>query len=216
MLSMHHIINTYNAIQHRTPMPVPMPMSNNAIPDAYPHENVRPMPLSNDAAQMRPTKMHSNANMKVPKRQTLQCYSKASDVANPTPGPWIIGQLLPLVHFGDAFQQSPVINLNQFLLSFSHQIQTADSFQEIDRRLSAVRFDESNLLEPSTSSGTSTLKRWMGQSSNRGRKSGTVPAKQLLVNVGNFGDARSKNKDAGAQWAGMWCPSTGATTACED
>jgi hypothetical protein len=123
--------------------------------------------------------------------------------------------LLPLVYFGDAFQQSPVINLNQFLLSFCRQFQTAELFQEINRRLSAVRFDEGNLPEPSTSSGTSTLKRWMSQSSNRGRKSGTVPAEQLLVDVGKLGDARSKNKDTGGQWAGMWCPSTGAAAARE-
>jgi hypothetical protein len=43
-----------------------------------------------------------------------------------------------------------------------------------------------------------------------------MPTEQFFGNVWDLGDARSKNKYAGAQRAGIGCPFTGATTTCED
>jgi hypothetical protein len=100
MLCMLRIINTYNAIRHHSKCPFPMPMSNK-------ERKCTPK----NAVQCNP-----NAK---PNAKPNNAFRKLLDVAYPTSDPWIVGQLLPLLRFGDAFQQSPIINNNPFFLPSS-------------------------------------------------------------------------------------------------
>jgi hypothetical protein len=69
------------------------------------------MPMSNNEHKCNP-----NAK---PNAKPNNAIRKLLDVAYPTSDPWIEGQVLPLLRFGDALQQSPIINPNPFFLPSS-------------------------------------------------------------------------------------------------
>src|ERR1700753_2840196 len=67
-----------------------------------------------------------------PSAKPKNAILKFLDSPDPTAVPRIKCQLLPTIYFCDAFQQSPIVDLNPFFLPFSCQSQPPHPLQEVN------------------------------------------------------------------------------------
>jgi len=163
-----------------------------------------------------PTKMPNNAAIMPVSKRRPDAIQKSSHTGYSNPSPEIIVVLPSLLEFTDGFKYPPVVNLDRFLLPISRQVQLHDASQEVTCPFLVVRLDESYLPKSLTGFRIANRERWMWEGSDRSYISTPVPTQQIFGHVRAFWDARRKDEDGVAKFAGIGGSSAGAGTTCEN
>lgn len=123
---------------------------------------------------------------------------------NPTSFPRVIRQLLSLIYFRKALQQSPIIHFNPTPVIFLLQCKFSNFLQEFHCRLSTIWFYEYYLPVRLAWFRTQPRKWRMPYCWQRSDKVRAVPSKEIFREPREICNAGCKNKYACWEWTLLW------------